>query len=430
MIPRYTRSEVGAIWSEENKLRKWLDVELAVLDALAFYGYIPKNIPGTVRRKVKFNPKRILEIEKIVKHDVIAFLTNLSESAGPAARFIHYGLTSSDVLDTGLALQVKEVSQILEEDLVEFLSVLKRQARRYQDTVMAGRSHGVHAEPVTFGLKLAVFYDEFKRNLERFRIARETMNYGKISGAVGTFANVEPKVEAFALKKLGLKPALSSTQILQRDLHAEYMSTIAIIGASLEKLAVEIRLLQKTETLEVEEAFEVGQKGSSAMPHKRNPITCEKVAGLARLLRANAMVALENVALWHERDISHSSVERVIFPDSTIALDHMLRSMINVIRDLVVHPENMLSNLKLSRGMVFSQGLLLKLVQKGLTREKAYGLVQSAAKRTWDEKVTLREAVLASPEITRHLSEKEIDATFDYRYHTKNVSKILKRVGI
>jgi adenylosuccinate lyase len=430
MISRYTHSAIGSVWSEENKLRKWLDVELSVLDALAFYGVIPKNIPSTVRKKVKFNPKRILEIEKVVKHDVIAFLTNLSESAGPAARFIHYGLTSSDILDTGLALQVKEASQILEEDLIQLLAVLKRQARRYKDTVMAGRSHGVHAEPITFGLKLAVFYDEFKRNLARLRIARETMNYGKISGAVGTFANVEPKVEALALKKLGLKPAPSSTQILQRDLHAEYLTTLAIIGASLEKLAVEIRLLQKTETLEVEEAFEIGQKGSSAMPHKRNPITCEKVAGLARLLRANAMVGLENVALWHERDISHSSVERIIFPDSTIALDHMLRSMISVIRNLVVHPDNMLSNLKLSRGMVFSQGLLLKLIQKGLSREKAYALVQAAAKRTWDEKMTLREAARENAEISKTLSQKEIEDTFDYRYHTKNISKIFKRVGI
>ena len=430
MIPRYTDPKLGAIWTEENKLKKWLDVELAVLDALAFYNYIPKNVPNTVRKKVKFNPKRILQIEKVVKHDVIAFLTNVSENTGDAARFIHYGMTSSDVLDTGLALQIKDASKILKSDLKKILQVLKKQSKRYKDTVMAGRSHGVHAEPVTLGLKLAVFYAEFERHLKRFDQACENINYGMVSGAVGTFAHIDPKVEVYALKKLGLKSAPASTQVIQRDRHAEYMSALALIAASLEKLSIEVRHLQKTETLEAAEAFGKKQKGSSAMPHKRNPITCEKVTGLARLVRANAGAALENVALWHERDISHSSVERVIFPDSTIALDHMLTSMIRVIDGLVVYPKNMLRNLDQSRGMVFSQGLLLQLIPKGLTREDSYAVVQEAAKKVWDEGKTLQEAVLESRAILKHLTKKEIKKTFDYEYHTKNISKIFKRVGI
>jgi len=430
VIARYTRPEIGNIWTEENKFRKWLDVELAVLEALAEHRFIPRNIPALVRRKVKFNARRILAIERVVKHDMIAFLTNLSESAGPAARFIHFGLTSSDVLDTALALQVREASGVLREDLEELLGVLRRQARRYQNTVMAGRSHGVHAEPITFGLKLAVFYAEFKRNLERLERAASNLNFGKISGAVGTFANVDPRVEASALKRLGLKAAPVSTQILQRDRHAEYLTALALIGASCEKLALTIRLLQTTETLEVEEPFGKGQKGSSAMPHKKNPVTCEKVAGLARLLRGNALVAMENVALWHERDISHSSAERVIFPDSTIALDHMLRSMTAVMKDLVVHPETMRSNLEQSRGRVFSQGLLLKLIEKGLTRESAYKMVQEASRRSWDEKMSLKDAVISSGDIRKHLNARQIARTFDTRYHTRNIATIMRRAGI
>jgi adenylosuccinate lyase len=431
MISRYTRPEMGKVWTEENKVQKWLEVELAALDALARHRYIPKNIPSQVRRKARFDIRRIQEIEQKVNHDVIAFLTNLAEYVGPVGRFVHYGLTSSDILDTGLALQLKEASQILIAGTQELIEALRKQAVTHADTLMVGRSHGVHAEPITFGLKMALFFQEFRRNLKRLETAAESVSYGKISGAVGTFANVDPKVEEDVCKHLGLKPAPVSTQVLQRDRHAEFLTAIAIVGASLEKLATEIRALQKTETLEVQEPFRHGQKGSSAMPHKQNPITCERVAGLARVLRGNALAAIENIALWHERDITHSSVERIIFPDSTILLDYMLHLMIVVVRDLVVYPENMLANLRKSRGMVFSQALLLKLVQKGLTREQGYSLVQEAAKKVWaDSGLELREAVLADEEILKHLGRNEIEKTFDYAYHLKNVPVILKRAGV
>ncbi len=430
MIDRYTRPEMGRIWTEETKLSKWLEVELAALEALAHYNYIPKGIPAKVRAKAKFNLNRVKKIESTVQHDVIAFLTNLAENVGPDGRFVHFGLTSSDILDTALALQLKEASALLIKDLKELIEVLKKKAREHKQTLMVGRSHGVHAEPITFGLKAALFYAEFKRNLVRFERAAENVAYGKISGAVGTFANVPPKVEAYVCKKLGLKPAPISTQILQRDRHAEYLTTIAIVGGSLEKLATEFRNLQKTETLEVEESFGAGQKGSSAMPHKRNPITSERVAGLSRILRGNALAALENISLWHERDITHSSVERVIFPDSTILLDHMLTTMSNVLRNLKVHKDQMLKNLEGSRGMVFSQGLLLRLIEKGCTREEAYKMVQDSAKKVWDEGWTLREAVLEDKKILARLSKKEIDSVFNYDYHTKHVEQILKRVGI
>jgi len=430
MIDRYTRPEMGRIWTEENKLSKWLEVELAALEALAHYNYIPKHIPAKVRSKAKFNLSRIKEIESMVQHDVIAFLTNLAEYVGRDGRYVHFGLTSSDILDTALALQLKEASRILINDLKELLKVLKKKANEHKLTLMVGRSHGVHAEPITFGLKSALFYSEFERNLVRFERAAESVAYGKISGAVGTFANVHPKIEAYVCKKLGLKPAPISTQILQRDRHAEYLTTIAIIGGSLEKLATEFRNLQKTETLEVEEQFGEGQKGSSAMPHKRNPITSERVAGLSRILRGNAIAALENIALWHERDITHSSVERIIFPDSTILLDYMLTTMTTVIKNLKIHKDRMLKNLEGSRGMVFSQGLLLKLIEKGLTREEAYKLVQGCAKKVWDDGLTLQSAVLKEPKILKHLNRKEINSVFDYDYHTKHVKDIFKRVKI
>ena len=431
MIERYTRPKMGQIWTEENKIRKWLEVELAALEALAHYRYIPKGIPQIVRAKANFSVKRIKQIEQTVQHDVIAFLTNLAEHVGPAGRFVHYGLTSSDILDTALALQLSEASKILIQDVKALLQVLRTQAKKHQNTLMVGRTHGVFAEPMTFGLKMALFYAEFQRNLERLEKAAETVAVGKISGAVGTFANVDPQVEDYVCRKLDLKPAPISTQIVQRDRHAEYISTLAIIGGSLEKLATEIRNLQRSETREVEEYFGEGQKGSSAMPHKRNPITCERVAGLARILRGNSIAAMENITLWHERDISHSSVERVIFPDSTILLDYMLTTMVEVVKKLRVYPENMQANLEKSRGMVFSQGLLLQLIKKGLTREKAYQWIQKAAKKVWENGQTnLKTAVLEDPRILKYLTQKEIDSVFDYRYHTKNVKQIFKRLEI
>jgi adenylosuccinate lyase len=431
MIPRYTRPEMGRIWTEENKVQKWLDVELAALDAFAEHGVIPKDIPPKVRKKAGFDLKRIQEIEDIVQHDVIAFLTNLAERVGPEGRYVHYGLTSSDILDTALALQIKEASALLVQELKKLIDVLGEKAKEHKFTLMVGRSHGVHAEPITFGLKMALFYEQSKRNLTRLETATENIGYGKISGAVGTFANVDPEIEETVCRKLGLKADPISTQIVQRDRHAEYLSTLAVIGGSLEQLATEIRGLQKTETLEVQESFEAGQKGSSAMPHKRNPITCERIAGLSRILRGNALAGLENIALWHERDITHSSVERVIFPDSTILLHYMLTLMQRVIKNLVVFEDNMKANMNKSRGIVFSQGLLLKLVSKGLTREDAYKLVQDAAKKVWENgQVKFEEVVLKDKEILKTLSAQEVKEVFSYDYHTKNVEKIFERVGL
>lgn len=431
MISRYTRPEMAKIWTEQNKLQKWLEVELAALDGLARHNYIPGDVPAKVRAKAKFDIERVRQIEKVTNHDVIAFLTNVAEYVGPVGRYVHFGLTSSDILDTGLALQIVEASRILMRELKRLIAALAKQAKAHAKTLMVGRSHGVHAEPITFGLKMALFYAEFVRNLERLERATEGIRYGKISGAVGTFANVDPKVEEFVCEKLGLNPAPVSTQILQRDRHADYMATLAVIGGSLEKLATEIRGLQKTECYEVQEYFAKGQKGSSAMPHKRNPITCERIAGLARILRGNALAALENIALWHERDITHSSVERVIFPDSTILLDYMLGLMQDVVENLQVNKDRMKKNLESSRGMVFSQALLLKLVEKGLTREDAYKLVQNAAKMIWeDEKTDLRDVVLTDKAITKHLKPAEIREAFSYERHLRNVPAILRRVGI
>ena len=431
MISRYTRPEMAKVWTEENKLQKWLEVELAALEGLARYGYIPKDVPAKVRVRAKFDVERVREIEKVVNHDVIAFLTNVSENVGPVGRYVHFGLTSSDILDTGLSLQVQEASEILIRELKKLISLLGKKAKEHATTLMVGRSHGVHAEPITFGLKMALFHAACQRGLVRLEAAKENLRYGKISGAVGTFANVDPRVEEFVCKKLGLNPAPVSTQVLQRDRHAEYLAAIAIVGGSLEQLATEIRGLQKTETFEVQEFFSKGQKGSSAMPHKRNPITCERVAGLSRILRGNALAGFETIALWHERDITHSSVERVIFPDSTILLDYMLGLMQNVIENLVVNKDRMLKNLESSRGMVFSQSLLLKLVEKGLTREEGYKLVQDAAKKLWeDEKLYLEQVVLKDERILKVLAPQEIHAVFSYDRHLKNVQVILKRAGI
>ncbi|MBI4397774.1 MAG: adenylosuccinate lyase [Candidatus Omnitrophica bacterium] len=433
MIIRYTRPQMGQIWTEENKFKTWLEVELAVVEAQAKLGIIPKDIPSKLRSKTKnfkFDVARIQEIERTVKHDVIAFLTYANEEMGPEGRWIHFGMTSSDVLDTGLALQIKEASQLLMGDVKRLIRALGKKARAHKFTLMVGRSHGVHAEPITFGLKMALFYAEFQRNLERLEEAARQIAFGKISGAVGTFANIPPEVEEAALQGLGLEPAPISTQIIQRDRHAYFMAALAVTAGSLEKLATEIRLLQKTETLEVEELFAKGQKGSSAMPHKRNPVSCERVAGLARLIRGYAQAALENQALWHERDITHSSVERVIFPDATIALDFMLSEMTTIIENLVVNKDNMKKNLELMRGMVFSQGLLLELVKKGLTREEGYKMVQESAAKVWDKSADLKSVVLKSASMTQYLSKKEIENIFDYDYHTKNVDAIFKRLRL
>ncbi|MFA5159664.1 MAG: adenylosuccinate lyase [Candidatus Omnitrophota bacterium] len=431
MISRYSRQEMAKVWTEENKLQKWLEVELAALEGLARYGYIPKDVPAKVRARAKFDIERIKEIEKVVNHDVIAFLTNVSENVGPVGRYVHFGLTSSDILDTGLSLQVQEASDILIRELKKLISLLGKKAKEHARTLMVGRSHGVHAEPITFGLKMALFHAACKRGLVRLEAAKENLRYGKVSGAVGTFANVDPRVEESVCKKLGLNPAPVSTQVLQRDRHAEYLGAIAIVGGTLEQLATEIRGLQKTETFEVQEFFSKGQKGSSAMPHKRNPITCERVAGLSRVLRGNALAGFENIALWHERDITHSSVERIIFPDSTILLDYMLGLMQNVIENLVVNKDRMLKNLESSRGMVFSQSLLLALVEKGLTREEGYKLVQDAARKLWeDEKLYLEQVVLKDENILKVLTPQEIRAVFSYDRHLKNVPVILKRTGI
>ncbi len=428
MIDRYTRPEMGRIWTLENKYRKWLDVELAVCEARAERGEIPAWAMEQIRERAAFRVERIDEIEKETQHDVIAFLTCVAEHVGPASRFIHEGLTSSDVLDTANALLFLEASDLLLEDMDRLLEVLKRRSFEFKDTVMMGRSHGIHAEPITFGLKWALWYAEMQRNRQRLVRARETMRVGKISGAVGTFANIDPEIEVSVCRRLGLEPASISTQVIQRDRYAEYFTTLAIIGCTVEKIAVEIRHLQRTEVREAEEYFAPGQKGSSAMPHKRNPIASENLSGLARVLRGNAVAAMENVALWHERDISHSSVERIIGPDSTILLDYMLNRLTRVLDKLVVYPEKMCRNMEITGGLLFSQRVLLALVAKGLTREEAYRLVQRNAMKVWQEGGHLKDRLLSDPEVTAHLPEKELEELFDLRYHLKHVDAIFQRV--
>jgi adenylosuccinate lyase len=428
MIPRYTRPEMGRIWSEENSFQKWLDVEILAAEGLARLGKVPKSAIARIRKKARFNVKRIREIEAEVKHDVIAFLSCVAESIGDDARFLHIGMTSSDVIDTGLAIQFKEASSILIQDVKDLMSVVRRQAQKYKWTVMIGRTHGVHAEPITFGLKLALWYQEMARNLARLQKAAEDMSVGQISGAVGTFAQISPKVEAYVCRKAGLKPALISNQIIQRDRHAYYFATLAVIASSLEKFAVEIRHLQRTEVQEAEEPFTEGQKGSSAMPHKRNPILSENVSGLARLMRCYSIAAMENVPLWHERDISHSSVERVIAPDATIALDFMLKRMTYVLGNLCVYPENMKRNLEKSGGAVFSEKVLLALVEKGVARDVAYRMVQRHALKVGKEGGDLKRELLADAEIRRHLSAQEIEAIWNVKQHLTNVDFIFRRV--
>src|SRR5262245_39348450 len=407
MIPRYTRPAMGRIWEDQNKYQRWLDVELAVTETLASRGIVPKEDAATIKAKANFSVDRINQIELETKHDVIAFTTSVAEFVGPASRYFHFGLTSSDVLDTAMALQVVDASRLIAAGLQRLLDVLNKRAHEFKTTIAVGRTHGIHAEPTTFGLKLALWYDEMRRQEARFREAAETMRVGKLSGAVGTFAHLSPEIEEQSLAKLGLKPASVATQVIQRDRYAHYISTLALIGATLEKIALEVRHLQRTEVREAEEFFSPGQKGSSAMPHKRNPITSEQICGLARLLRSNAMAALENVALWHERDISHSSVERIIFPDSTILADYLLDKTATLIERLVVYPGRMKENLELTHGLIYSGELLLELVAKGVSREDAYRWVQRNAMRVWDEGGNFKEKVLSDSDITARCTAKE-----------------------
>ena len=428
MIARYTRPEMGRIWSEENGFQKWLDVEILAAEALSRLGKVPIAAVARIQKRARFDVKRIREIEAEVKHEIIAFLSAVAESIGDDARYLHVGMTSSDVMDTALAIQFKEASAILDQDLKDLMQVLRRQAHKYKRTVMIGRTHGVHAEPITFGLKLALWYQEMARHRERFKKAVEDICVGQISGAVGTFAQISPKVEAYVCRKSGLKPALISNQIIQRDRHAFYFATLAIIASSLEKFAVEIRHLQRTEVQEAEEPFTQGQKGSSAMPHKRNPILSENVSGMARLMRSYSLAAMENVPLWHERDISHSSVERVIAPDATIALDFMLRRMTYVIGNICVYPENMKRNLEKSGGAVYSEKILLALVDKGVARDTAYRMVQKHALKIGRDGGDLKRELVSDPEIRRYLSAKEIDALWGVEHHLAQVDFIFRRV--
>jgi adenylosuccinate lyase len=421
---------MAALWTEEHKLRTWLKVEVLACEAWAKLGRIPAEAIEIIREKADFSAERVAEIEAVTHHDVIAFLTSVAEYVGPESRYIHLGLTSSDMLDTALAVNMCEASDIVIEDLKQLIEVLRRKALEHKDTAMIGRSHGVHAEPVTFGLKMAVWYTETQRNLERMRRAKENIGYGQVSGAVGTYANIDPAIEQYVCAKLGLKSAPVSTQIIQRDRHAEFLTTLAVIASSLDKFATEIRHLQRTEVLEVEEYFEKGQKGSSAMPHKRNPIRSENVSGLARIIRANAMAALENVALWHERDISHSSAERIIIPDSCILMDFMLARITGVIDKLLVYPENMQKNLEKTKGMSSSESVLLALVGKGLTREDAYKIVQRNAMKVWEDGVDFREMLLADPEISSRLTSDELSDCFDMKHHLRFVDEIFKRTEI
>ncbi|MDD4237350.1 MAG: adenylosuccinate lyase [Desulfotomaculaceae bacterium] len=431
MIDRYTLPEMKAVWSEENKFRKWLDVEIYACEALTELGQVPPAALAEIKEKANFDVQRIAEIEAVTNHDIIAFTTNVSEYVGEAGKYIHLGLTSSDVLDTAMATLMKEAGRQLLVRLERLKEALLEKAMEHRNTVMIGRTHGIHAEPITFGLKMLLWVDETQRSIQRMKRAVETISVGKISGAVGTYANINPHVEAHVCGRLGLKPATVSTQILQRDRHAEYLTTIAVIGSSLDKFATELRSLQRTDILEVEEQFKKGQKGSSAMPHKRNPITGERISGLARLLRGNALAAMENVALWNERDISHSSVERVIVPDSTITLDYMLAKLINVIVNLQVYPENMLKNVERTHGLIFSQRVLLSLVEeKGLTRERAYELVQRNAMQSWRTGESFRDLLLADNEVTSLLSPQEVNELFDYNYHLKNIDEIYSRFGL
>jgi adenylosuccinate lyase len=430
VIDRYSRPQMRQIWSDERKYQIWLEIEVLACEAMAELGQIPKQDAAEIRKKARFSIPEILEIEKRTNHDVIAFLENVAGSVGPAARWIHQGLTSSDILDTTLSVQMTESINILADDLKQVRNVIAAQARRYKMTPMIGRSHGVHAEPITFGLKMALMFDEFGRAEERLDQTRERVRVGKISGAVGTHAHVDPKVERSVCEKLGLKPATLSTQIVQRDRHAEFITTLAVIASSIDRWATEFRHLQRTEVLEVEEYFGEGQKGSSAMPHKRNPITSERLSGLARVIRGNAQVALENVALWHERDISHSSAERIILPDSCILMDFMLHEVRNLVERLQVYPERMQQNLELTKGLYNSQSILLALTRAGAERKSAYEAVQRAAMKTWKGEGSFAENAKKEPEITAKLSNAEIDRLCSLDTHFKHVEETFKELGL
>ncbi|MCM3762057.1 adenylosuccinate lyase [Alkalihalobacillus oceani] len=430
MIERYTRPEMGAIWTEENRFKAWLEVEIVACEAWAELGEIPKEDVAKIRENAGFDVARIHEIEAETRHDVVAFTRAVSETLGEERKWVHYGLTSTDVVDTALSYLLKQANEILLADIERFIEILKNKAIEHKRTVMMGRTHGVHAEPTTFGLKLALWYEEMKRNLERFKQAAEGIRYGKLSGAVGTYANIDPAVEQLVCEKLGLKAAPISTQTLQRDRHADYMAALALIATSIEKFAVEVRGLQKSETREVEEFFAKGQKGSSAMPHKRNPVGSENMTGLARVIRGYMMTAYENVPLWHERDISHSSAERIILPDATIALNYMLNRFGNIIKNLTVFPENMKRNMTRTYGLIYSQRVLLSLINKGMVREEAYDLVQPKAMEAWEKGVQFRELVEAEERITSMLSPEEIEECFNYEHHLKHVDTIFERLGL
>lgn len=430
MIERYSRPEMRNIWSEENKFKAWLEVEICACEAWAELGVIPKEDVEKLRAGASFDMNRIYEIEKETRHDVIAFTRAVSESLGEERKWVHYGLTSTDVVDTALGYLLRQANEILERDIINFIEILKDKAIAYKDTPMMGRTHGVHAEPTTFGLKMALWHEEMKRNLERFRHAADNVQYGKMSGAVGTYANIDPFVEEFVCNKLGTKAAPISTQTLQRDRHAEYMATLALVATSLDKFATEVRALQKSEVREVEEAFAKGQKGSSAMPHKRNPISSENISGLSRVIRGHMVSAYENVTLWHERDISHSSVERIILPDATMLLNYMLNRFGNIIKNLTVFPENMQRNIQRTYGVPFSGRVMTKLIDKGISREQAYDTVQPRAMQAWEEQRSFKDIILETPAITELLNAEEIEEAFNPSWHLKHVDTIFKKLGL
>ncbi|MEC5424359.1 adenylosuccinate lyase [Virgibacillus sp. C22-A2] len=430
MIERYTREEMGSIWTEENKFKAWLEVEILACEAWSELGAIPAEDVKELRENASFDMDRIYEIEQETRHDVVAFTRAVSETLGEERKWVHYGLTSTDVVDTALSYLIKQANDIIRKDVIAFIEILKNKAIEHQHTVMMGRTHGVHAEPTTFGLKLALWYEEMKRNLERFNAAANDVEFGKLSGAVGTYANIDPFVEQHVCQSLGLAPAPVSTQTLQRDRHAAYVSALALIATSIEKFATEIRGLQKTETREVEEFFAKGQKGSSAMPHKRNPIGSENMTGMARVIRGYMMTAYENVSLWHERDISHSSAERVILPDATIALNYMLNRFSTIVKNLTVFPDNMKRNIDRTYGVIFSQRVLLTLIDKGMAREAAYDIVQPKAMHAWETATSFKKLVETDEQITSKLSQNEINDCFDYTHHLKNVDFIFNRIGL